>query len=312
MLIVKKGPIQLAIVIAFTLILTCGGCIEGESDSDDNTPSGDNSSCSAEILEDKPVDFQNTWQPDVTVSIYQYDLACEDAVFGNPSDIAFSLGSPGADPDAHLLLPQGEYSVCIDWWSVDDSTYYYKLYGSLPDDPFFVLNENSNETVPLKMSVEPGWPVDGPGRCPAPVDISVGGGGENNASSDESDVYLIGNHGELAVYNPTEQQIADADITISGSLSSLLISWKLQNVISVFVAAGDAASIVYGIIGSSDGFGGNFTISSPLEYGNYSVANTERTANQFPAPALVAGEDYNITVATSDGKTSYIGFSISN
>ena len=185
-------------------------------------------------------------------------------------------------------MPQGEYSVCIDWWSTDDSTYYYKLYGSLPDDPFFVLNENSNETVPLKMSVEPGWPVDGPGRCPAPVDISVGGGVENNASSDESDVYLIGNHGELAVYNPTEQQIADADITISGSLSSLLISWKLQNVISIFVAAGDAAAIVYGIIGSSDGFGGNFTISSPIEYGDYSIANTERTASQFPAPALVA------------------------
>jgi hypothetical protein len=312
MIIGIKSPIRLAIVIVLTMLFIITGCIESDSDSDDNTPSDTgNSECSAEMLEDKPVDFQNTGQPDVTVSVYQYDLACPDAVFRNPSDVAFSLGSPGYDLDAHLLLPQGEYSICIDWWSTDDSTFYYNLYGSLPDDPFFELNENSNETVPLKMLVEAGLPVDGIGRCPAAAEISASNG-DNNGSSDVSDVYLIGNHGENAVYNPTEQQIADADITISGSLSSLFISWKLQNVISVFVAAGDAASIVYGIMGSPDGFGGQYTISSPVEYGDYSIANTEMTASQAPAPALVAGEDYNITVATSDGKTSYIGFSISN
>lgn len=310
MQIIKKSPIRLAIVIAFTVIFFSAGCINSDSDDDNNTPSDtSNSACSAEMLEDKPVDFHNTWQPDVTVSIYEYDLACPDAVFLDPSDVAFRLGSPGSDPDAHLLLPQGEYSVCIDWWNVDDSTYYYRLYGSLPNDPFFVLNENSNETVPLMMSVEPEYPVDGIGRCPAPADISVGGG-VNNGSSDVNEVYLIGNHGELAVYNPTDQQIADADITLSGSLSSLLISWKLQNVVSVWVAGNN--TVVYGIMGSPDGSGGQYTISSPVEYGDYNVSNTEMTASQSPSPALIAGENYTLTVATSDGKSSYIGFSISN
>jgi hypothetical protein len=304
---VKKSPIRLAITIVCIVLLMNAGCIESDSDDDNNTPSGtSNSQCSAEMLEDKPVDFHNTWQPDVTVSVYQYDLACPDAVFLNPSDVAFSLGSPGYDPDAHLLLPQGEYSMCIDWWDGNDSTYYYRIYGELPDDPFFALNENSNETVPLEMSVEAGYPVDGVGRCPGAVDISETGG-DNNGSSD---VYLIGNHGELAVYNPTEQQIADADITLSGSLSSLFIYWKLQNVISVVVSG--TGSTVYGIVGASDGMGGEYTIASPVKYGDYTVANTEIAVSQSPAPALIAGEDYNVSVATSDGKTAYIGFSISN
>lgn len=306
---IKKSPIRLAIVIAFTVLLISAGCIGSDSDSngEDNTPSDTSSStCSAEMLESKPVDFQNTWLPDVTVSVYQYDLACPDAVFLDPSDVAFSLGSPGSDPDAHLLLPQGEYSMCIDWWDEDDSTYYYRFYGSLPDDPFFALNENSNETVPLMMSVEPGYPVDGIGRCPASVDIIAGG----NVSSDVIDVELIGNHGEQAVYNPTEQQIADADITLSGSLSSLFISWKLQNVVSIFVAG--TGTVVYGIMGSSDGYGGQYTISSSVEYGDYNVSNTEMTASQSSAPALIAGEYYTVTVGTSDGKSSYIGFSVTN
>ena len=155
-------------------IISCGG---GESIDSSNDGAGDDSQCPAAILESKQVDFHNTWRPNVTVQAYEYDLACPDVSFLDPSDIAWSEGSPGYDLDAHLILPQGSYSACIDWWDDDDSTYLYRIYGDLPDSPLFILDENTNETVPPQILVSPGYPIDGTGRCPDPIDMNDGGGG---------------------------------------------------------------------------------------------------------------------------------------
>ena len=133
--------------------------------------------CPAAKRKYKPVDFHNTWTTDVTIRIYEYRLVCPH-VFQDPSAVAWGMGSTGDDPDAHLLLPQGSYSICIDWWEEDEldeeaeRAYLYKLYGSLPDDPFFSLNENSDEVVPLLKTVEAGPPVDGTGRCPDPINMT--------------------------------------------------------------------------------------------------------------------------------------------
>ncbi len=268
--------------------------------------------CAAEIMELKPVDFHNTWQPDVTVRVYEYDLACPDMVFQDPSDVAWSLGSPGHDLDAHLLLPQGNYSICIDWLDDGGSTYSYKIYGDLPDDIHLTLNENSNKTVPPEISVTPGEPTDGTGRCPAPTNMDgVTDDDDDNGNGDSSAIAvdLIGNHDETAVYNPTEQQISDADVTLSGTLNSLSINWKLQNVITVIVAGNNTT--VYAIAGASDGTGGQYTLTPPVSYGNYSIPNTENIVGG-QSPDLIAGEFYTVSVATSDGKSSYIGFTLSN
>lgn len=283
----------------------------GSSDSISDS-SSDGSQCPAAILKSKQVDFHNTWHPSVTVQVFEYDLACPDVTFLDPSDIAWSLGSPGFDFDAHLLLPQGRYSACIDWWDDDDSTYLYKIYGDLPDSPLFVLSENTNETVPPNISVSPGYPIDGFGRCPDPINMSGGG-----SDSDDGDggalgsvVQLIGNDGEPAIYSPTPQQVANADITLSGSLNSLTINWKLEDVIMVVVAR--TSGIVYAISGSLDGFGGQYTIDPSIAYGDYSIPNTDRSAVPFPAPNLVAGVYYTITIATLYEESSYIGFIIAN
>ena len=289
-------------------IMTCGGG-SSSSDSDiDGNGNGDGSQCPAAILEPKQVDFHNTWQPSVIVQVYEYELACPDVGFLDPSDIAWSLGSPGHDPDAHLLLPQGRYSACIDWWDDDDSTYLYKIYGDLPDSPLFILNENTNETVPPKISVSPGYPIDGTGRCPASIDI--GGDSDGDGGSSVIVVQLIGNDGEAAIYNPTSQQIANADITLSGSLNSLIIDWKLDDVIVVAVAR--TSGTVYAIVGSLDGFGGQYTIDPAIAYGDYSIPNTERSGAPLPAPNPVAGVYYTISIATLDEESSYIGFIITN
>jgi hypothetical protein len=64
------------------LIMSCSG--------DSSGGDGDDTQCPAEILEEKQVDFYNTWEPSVTVQIYEYDLACPDVSFLDPSDIAWS------------------------------------------------------------------------------------------------------------------------------------------------------------------------------------------------------------------------------
>lgn len=288
--------------------MSCGG----DGDSSDSTigEAGDESQCPAAILESKQVDFHNTWQPSVTVQVYEYDLACPDVSFLDPSDIAWSQGAPGHDHDAHLILPQGRYSACIDWWDDDAGTNLYKIYGDLPDKPLFILDENTNETVPPQISVSPGYPVDGTGRCPNPIDINDGGGGDSNGDGDSDGVssgivvYLIGNDGETAIYNPTPQQIADADITLSGSLNSLTIDWKLEDVLTVAMMAGTGEQ-VYGIVGDP------YTIDPPIAYGDYSIPYTE-IAGTSPSPNLVAGEDYTISIATRYGERAYIGFNITN
>jgi hypothetical protein len=305
------GLALLAILAATTIIIACSG---GGSSSDSSIgAAGDESQCPAAILELKQVDFHNTWQPSVTVRIFEYDLACPDVVFQDPSDIAWSQGSPGYDYDAHLLLPQGRYSACIDWWDDDDLTYYFNIYGDLPDRPLFELNENTDETVPPQISVSPDYPADGTGRCPAPIDVSSGDGGTGGTGgtggSSGIDVYLIGNYGETAIYDPTSQQIADADITLSGGLNSLTISWKLQDVTTISMAGNNTT--VYAIVGSLDGFGDRFTIDPPIAYGDYSIPNTEAAAAS-PAPNLVAGANYTISIATQNGESSYIGFIITN
>lgn len=287
-------------------VMSCG--------SSDSTSDGGGSQCPEAILESKQVDFHNTWQPNVTVQVFEFDLACPDVSFLDPSDIAWSLGSPGYDFDAHLLLPQGRYSVCIDWWDDDESSYLFKIYGDLPDSPLFVLNENTNETVPPQISVSPGYPIDGFGRCPEPIDIN---GRDDGDSDDDGDsgalgitVQLIGNDDEPAVYNPTPQQIANADITLSGSLNALTINWKLEDVALVAVAG--TSGYVYAITGSLYGFGDQYTIDPPVAYGDYSIPDTERAGSPLPAPNLVAGGYYTVTIGTLNEESSYIGFIISN
>jgi hypothetical protein len=315
---ITKHSFRFVFLLLVTTLFLFSGCGDFGSDDDDSNTPAESSNCSADQREYKPVDFHNTWQPNVTVRVSEYDLTCDDIDFQDPSDVAFELGSPGSDPDAHLLLPQGSYSICIDWWDTNDSTYYHNFYGSLPDDPFFSLNENSNETVPLEKMVEADYNDVYPGRCPAPVDINVDSSGNtpnNNNGSGSGDttgfvINLIGNHGETAIYQPNKQQIDDADVSISGSLSSLSISWKLQNVISVSLVDSSLTPL-YVINGENDGAGGNYIIASPVQYGDYLVPNTE-SGGTVPSPALSAETLYTITIATSDKKSAYLQFKYSN
>ena len=120
----------------------------------------------------------------------------------------------------------------------------------------------------------------------------------------------LGNYGEPAIYNPTPQQIANADITLSGSLNALTIDWKLEDV--AMVAMARTSGMVYAIVGSLDAFGDRYTIDPPIAYGDYSIPNTEISGAPSPAPDLVAGVYYTITIATLYEESAYIGFIISN
>ena len=294
--------IRLAIAIACTLLLIITGCDPGGGDDDDSQDDSDSSLCSDAQYELKPVDFQNTWTTDVTVRVYEYDLACSDMTFQDPSDVAFGLGSPGIDLDAHLELPQGKYSICIDWFDYDDDTYYHKLYGSLPDDVFFELNENSNEIIPLKKLVEAGFPNNGTGRCPTPENKTGGGDGEENGSFDITSFRNFD--------SSTGTDMDQADIQISGNSSYPDISWNRNDANQIQVLD-DQGAPLYGIGASQNMQGNTIYLTSPIQYGDYSVSNTFRLLF-YPStsPAMISGDTYSITIGTEAGAYAQLVFTV--
>ncbi len=303
-----NNALKLMRLIFTTFVVIIGvisliGCPPGDGGGDDDDD--DSSLCSEAQYELKPVDFQNTWTTSVTVRVYEYDLACPDQAFQDPSDVAFGIGSPGIDLDAHLELPQGQYSICIDWYDDDDDTYYHKLYGSLPYDVFFELNENSNEVVPLKKFVEAGFPNNGTGRCPAPTD-ETGGGDDGDGGGDGSF--------EITSYRnfdgSTGTDLNQADIQISGSSSYPEISWDRSDAIQIQVI-GDLGAPLYGIGASENMQGDIIPLISPIQYGDYTVSNTFRLPlYPITSPAMTSGEIYSITIGTESGPFAQLVFTV--
>jgi hypothetical protein len=89
-----------------------------------------------------------------------------------------------------------------------------------------------------------------------------------------------------SILNPSAQDIANADVSVSGSVNSLMISWKPPLDASYLTVdqTGESREI-YGISGELNGKGGRHTFTPPVQYGDYSIENTSGFG-QEPTPVL--------------------------
>ncbi len=97
-----------------------------------------------------------------------------------------------------------------------------------------------------------------------------------------------------SIYNPTVQDIANAVISISGSAESLTINWKPPLDATRISVEGSTYyykddRYIYCIGGEMDGQGGRYSFSPPVQYGDYSIANTETCTRYEPSPPLIDG-----------------------
>ena len=111
---------------------------------------------------------------------------------------------------------------------------------------------------------------------------------------------------------PTAEDIANADIQISGPAIRPTFTWNRRDVIKVSVDAnciGNCDTAVYGVQVVDD----ISVIASPLQYGDYSRPNTEVLPFQYttyynPSPDLVASMEYTVTMVTRSGDMAFLKF----
>ncbi len=125
-------------------------------------------------------------------------------------------------------------------------------------------------------------------------------------------VIAFGNFSGSQNTYPSDEEITNADIQISGPATQPIFTWNRNDVAEVYVNAnciGNCESAVYGIRTTDD----TSVIPSPLQYGRYDIPNTEEIPiNQeatypIPSPEIMGEMTYQITVITqpgSDGKRS--------
>ena len=111
---------------------------------------------------------------------------------------------------------------------------------------------------------------------------------------------------------PTAEDIANADIQISGPATRPTFTWNRRDAAKISVQAnciGNCDSSVYGIQVTDD----TSVIASPLQYGDYTRPNTEVMPFQYttyynPSPDLVAGMEYTVTIVTQSGDMAFVKF----
>ena len=169
-----------------------------------------------------------------------------------------------------------------------------------------LMNNNSMPVLQSKDTIFNFCVID-PGPAPQPGDFSV---------------LSILNLGQQNFNNnPTEQDIANADIQLSGSTNAPTFSWSLSDVIFVFVINTSFPQptnpFLYGIVGifiedvPGTGIGHIVPINSPVTYGNYSITDTEIIDNFLaPSPPLVSGGVYTIEISLDNGDGAVIMFRV--
>ena len=169
-----------------------------------------------------------------------------------------------------------------------------------------LINNNSMSILQTKETIFDFCAID-PGPAPQPGDFSV---------------LSILNVGQQNFNNnPTEQDIANADIQISGSTNAPTFSWLISDVIFVFVINTGFPQplnpFLYGIVGvfvediPGTGIGHIVPINSPVTYGDYSITDTEIIESFLaPSPPLVSGGVYTVEISLENGDGAVIMFRI--
>lgn len=125
------------------------------------------------------------------------------------------------------------------------------------------------------------------------------GSGDGGGSSNKVNVIVIGNYNESAIYNPTAQEVADADVSVSGNSKALTINWKINTVTGIGVYGNNTT--VYGIVGTYIPYDPNYyryPITPPIQYGDFSLPDIEAVNMTPPSPALIVGKEYSVTVSS--------------
>ena len=121
--------------------------------------------------------------------------------------------------------------------------------------------------------------------------------------------------------NPTEQDIATADIQLSGNSTAPTISWSHSDTIVVSVFDNNFSTstnpFLYSISGifvedvPGTGIGHLITINSPVTYGNYSIPGTEPIEGVLvPSPALYSGGVYSVEIVLDSGGGAFVMFRV--
>jgi hypothetical protein len=244
----------------------------GEYSSDDNTIKTQVDGFSVYIIGEggfvyKPVEFINNNSVNMVVKVSEYEFNNPDQtarLAWQASTIAWSPTAPGnIDPDT-MLLPQGKYSFCAEWW--DDGSFglqkgwYHKLIGDLPDQIAIWLNENSNELVPptvsLGSNIDPNVVV---GRCaPARIFVSADDAqkfdfvGEYNAISIDPELSYEELH---AIFTFDSDYTLELRQWINGVESSGTGEWHFDPSTNIFGFSVDGGSSFSGVVsGTTNSF----------------------------------------------------------
>ncbi len=129
----------------------------------------------------KPVDFMQIGSFNMTVRVSEYEFDDPNQtprLAVQASRVVWKPGTPGDISPNRMVLPQGKYSFCADWW--DDGSFgnavgwYHKFVGDLPNSPVVWLGETSNEVVPPVVTLgDTVAPDIETGRCPVAVSITL-------------------------------------------------------------------------------------------------------------------------------------------
>jgi hypothetical protein len=180
-----------------------------------------------------------------------------------------------------------------------DANGYYTIYDALPDQQFEIsayygnlVGDAYDITVTSMLTQRRDFELV--------EDACVGG----------IEIISITNAGEYENKDPTPSDIANADISVSGDVNSLMISWIIPDVYMVAMYGSNTGRMPdsspyrysYGIAGKMDGKGGRYTINPPVEYGDYGIVNTEKITydTQEPSPPLTdePGNGYIVEVTS--------------
>ncbi len=97
------------------------------------------------------------------------------------------------------------------------------------------------------------------------------------------------------ISDPTIQEINNANISVSGSVDKLSISWKPPlDAYWLAVEQTGKSKAIYGINGKLNGKGGRYSFAPPVQYGDYSIVNTGGFGQNSSPPLTSDDSVFNI------------------